>query len=361
MNLQAAYLNRARAALDMAAGDAGPARGLNFARGLIALHAVKRADPDLLRAFAVRNWGEQYAEQIVKAAVGAETLSDFGGVDAASEFFGLVHEQSVLGRLEGLRRVQINVRTLSMVSGTTAYWVGQGKPKPLSKPALQGDTLAPLKVACITVTTEESLRANPTAETLFRDDMLRAITGALDQALLDPSNAGVADESPASVLYGVTPTASTGNPAADIAALIAAFTGDLGAAYFVTDPGTATQIAMARDAGGSFAFPNAGPRGGNILGIPLLVSRASPITSAGAQLALIDPTGIAANAEGIRMEASSEATLQMADDPSDAVGTGVSMFQTGSVAWLSEIAANWDVQRAGSAAYIDGVSYAAGS
>jgi hypothetical protein len=331
-------------------------RGQNFIRSLIARHAVKSLDPEGLRRFAEANWGAFHAERIVKAAVSALSTTDFGEPEA-QEFFGLVREQSVIGRLGGLRTVPFNVRMLRMVSGVNAYWIGQGNPIPLSKPSLDGGTLAPLKVATLLAVTEESMRANGAAESVLLGDMQRAVSTSLDVALLDPGNAGVADKMPASITYGVTPVASTGDPAADIEALVAAFTGDFSAAFFATDPTTATQIALARDAGGSFAFPDAGPRGGSILGIPLLVSRGSPRDSGGGQLALIDPSGIAGNVENGRVDSSDQTSLLMTDDPSGP-GEMVSMYQTNSVAFKAEVIANWETQRAGSVALVTGAIYA---
>lgn len=331
-------------------------KGLTFVRTLIARHLVKSFDPESTQAFAERSWGAHQADRITKAVVSALVTGDLGTPEA-TEFFSLVREQSVLGRLTGLRRIPFNVRMLSVAGGVSAYWVGQGKWKPLSKASLDGDTLAPMKVATLVVATEEAMRANPSTELVLLDDMKRAVSESLDEAFLDPSNAGIADEMPASVTYGVTPVSSTGDPAADIARLVAVFGGDFSAAYFITDPTTATQIALARDAGGSFAFPDAGPRGGSILGIPLLVSRGSPLDSSGGQLALIDPTGIAANLEGIRVQTSGETSLQMRDDPEDPTTSMVSLFQTNSVAWIAEVGANWDVQRAGSVAIITEAAY----
>lgn len=331
-------------------------KGLTFVRSLIAAHTIKSADEERLQVFSQKNWGAHQADRITKSVLSALGMADFGSPEA-EEFFSLVRDQSVLGRLIGLRRIPFNIRMLSVVGGTSAYWVGQGKWKPLSKPSLDGDTLKPMKVATLVVATEEAMRANPATEMILLDDMKRAVSESLDEAFLDPSNAGIADEMPASVTYGVTPVTSTGDPAADIAALVAAFGGDFSAAYFITDPTTATQIALARDAGGSFAFPDAGPRGGSILGIPLLVSRGSPRDSSGGQLALIDPTGIAANLEGIRVQTSGETSLQMRDDPADPTTSMVSLFQTNSVAWIAEAGANWDVQRAGSVAIITEAAY----
>jgi HK97 family phage major capsid protein len=315
-------------------------------------------------AYARNTYGERVGV-LTKAAVDAGGInsSDWGSVLAtpeAQEFFAVVEQASILGKLAGLRRVPLNVRTQLISTGFSAHWVGGGKAKPLSKAALMGGTLTPLKVACLTAVTKELLRlSTPQSEARLRTDMVRAIAEALDAAFIDPANSGIANVMPASITNGVTPIHSSGNAATDIAALIAAFTGDYEAAAFVTDPITAAQIALARDAGGSFAFPDAGPRGGSILGLPLIVSRSSPRDSSTGQLALVDAGGIAYGAEGVRNALGEHSTLEMVDETTDPPAVEqVSMWQTNSVAILSEVSANWTVVRDGAVVTISDAVYA---
>ncbi|MCY1297332.1 hypothetical protein D9M70_467680 [compost metagenome] len=95
-----------------------------------------------------------------------------------------------------------------------------------------------------------------------------------------------------------------------------------------------------------------------MLGIPLLISRASPRDSSSGQLALIDPTGIAYGAEGISFESAEHATLAMSDTPeSDPVL--VSLWQQNLVGYKSIVASNWEVQRDGSVALLTDVAWGA--
>jgi HK97 family phage major capsid protein len=313
-------------------------------------------------AFAIRHYGERVAV-LTRAAVAAGGISsgNWGEVLAtpeAAEFRGQVEQASIVGRLNGLRNVPMNVRMQLMTEGFTAYWVGGGKSKPLSKAAVEGDTLRPLKVAVVTALTREFLRhASPASEERFRTDMIRAIAEAIDAAFIDPANTGTTDVMPASVTNGVTPLASAGDPATDLAALVTAFTGDFSTASFVTDPTTAAQIALARDAAGGFLFPDCGPRGGSLLNIPLIVSRSSPRDSSGGLLALVDAAGIAYGSEGVRNLASDQATLEMTDDGTAGPVNQVSMWQTNSTAILSEASVNWKVARAGAVQYVSDATY----
>jgi HK97 family phage major capsid protein len=331
-------------------------RGRNFVRGVM-LKAQGLVSEGSARDAALARWGSQ-GEAAVKAAVSAVTVNDVG-TSEAREFMSLVAERSTLGRLAGLRRVPWRTRVLKITNGARGYWVSQARPKPLSKPTLDGFSLTPLKVACIIATTKESLEAqDEVGEQTFQADMERALVAAMDEALLDPTNAGVAGEVPAAITNGVTTNPATGDLRDDFANLIAAFQGDLSAAYFVTDPETATRISLARDGDGPYWFPEAGPRGGSILNIPLLTSRLSPGDSSGGRLALIDPNGIAAQWDNIVIDKAAHATLQMDDDPdhpSDASTVMVNLWQRNLIALRAEVRANWEVQRTGSVAVLEGL------
>lgn len=333
-------------------------KGQTLVRSLLLRATTKNMAYDSLLDIATARWGQYQGEQVAKASIAHIVQSDVGDY-AAVEFFNLVMERSLLGRLVGLRRLPFRRRMLKITSGSNGYWVAESKPVPLSKPSLDGSSLEPLKVCSMIVATEESLKVGGAiAENGFQRDLERAIVDTTDIALLDASNAGVADERPAALTYGAPSAAATGDAAADIAALIGLFGGDLGAAYFVTDATTATNMALLRTAEGGLIFPDVGARGGSVLGIPLLISRASPSDSSGGQLALIDPTGIAYGADGLSFESAEHATVAMSDTPeSDPVL--VSLWQRNLVGYKSIMSANWEVQRNGSVALLTDVSWGA--
>ena len=56
-----------------------------------------------------------------------------------------------------LRRVPFRTILASQTAGTTGYWVGEGQPKPVSKPTFGSTYLLPYKVAAISVATMELL------------------------------------------------------------------------------------------------------------------------------------------------------------------------------------------------------------
>lgn len=333
--------------------NTGP-RGRTFIRGVLVADYVAKHGTEEGLDLIERRWGELESVNIHKAAVSAFTLDtdDY----AAREFLNLVLEQSAIGKLQG-RRVPFNVRTLRMTTGARGYWVGQGKPVPVSKPALTGSVLMPLKVGVLVVLTKESTQPGGLNENTFQTDMQRAISDALDEAFLDVANAGIADEMPAAITYGATEIPAGMDPAWDMRAMIEAFAGDLSMAAFVTDPLTATKLAMTRDEGGNYPFPDAGPRGGSILGIPLIVTRGSPLDSNGGQIALIDASGLAMQVDSIAITKSEVASLQMSDTPTDGAAELVSLWQTNSVAFMAMVSANWENQRTGGVVVLTNVTY----
>lgn len=309
---------------------------------------------ELATAFAAARWPAE-ALSIAKAAQSALQSGDFSAPEAI-EYVGVVRENSVLGGLVGLRAVPFARRTLKRTNGAQGWWTGEAAPAPMLKPVLEGSVLAVKKVSSIVVVTQEGLLAEgPAAESGLQADLTTGCVGAIDQAFLDPSNAGT-DAMPAAVTNAAPTVNATGDAAADLISLIGSFAGDLSTSYLVTDPTTAAALAMVRGANGSFLFPDAGPRGGSILGIPLVVSRHSLRDSSGGQLALIDASSIALAMDGIELAQSENTTLVMSDTPTSPAQQ-VSMFQTGCIALRATIQANWELQRAAGVALLTGVTY----
>jgi HK97 family phage major capsid protein len=333
-----------------------PAR--DFVRNTIA-SAVKTY-PDEALAYARQRWGSSWVERSAVAGTEADGLEVSASSRAA--FFRLVTERSVIGRLPGLRRVSPNIRTLRPNNFTTAHWVGESKSVPASHFDLQGYTIGSKKAASLAIFSNESLQ-DPNAENAIEADLVRACVAALDGALLDPSNSGSAAE-PAAATYNAATVASSGDPAADIADLVANFGGDLSNAVFVTDPTTAARLALYRDTSGTVLFPDAGITGGEILRAPLLVTRYSPHDTSGGSIALIDGASIAASLEDVSLSRTTEALLEAdtapqgaSDTPVAASATLISLFQNELMAIKAVVYADWKVVRSNGVGVITGANY----
>lgn len=161
---------------------------------------------------------------------------------------------------------------------------------------------------------------------------------------------------PAAVTNGAPSSASTGDPRDDLNALIANFFGNLDSAFLVTDPRTAAKLALFRDVGGAYPFPDLSPKGGSLFGIPLITSRSSPRDSSGGQLTLLDPNLIAIANSGVVMDMACQTALVMDDGPGTPSNL-VSLFQTGSACFKAEAIVNREPQTAGCVALVTGVNY----
>jgi HK97 family phage major capsid protein len=326
------------------------------------------ANPAALAQLAEKRWGvasRVAADLREKAAVAAIGVSAVDGASAwnSPELFPRMRANAIVGKMPPLRVVPFNRRLIKATTSPHAYWVGEGKPKPLSSFALAGSSLTPMTLATTTVHTDEAFKsADPAIEALLDAEIVAANTERMDASFIDAGNAGVADVEPASVTHassGAVQISSTGSPQDDLVAAVDSFGGNFDSAFWITDPTTATRLALARDAGGSFEFPDCGPKGGSILKIPLLTSRGSPADTGGGQLALIDASAIAVATEGMNVDRGEHATIEMSDAPADPTAATVliSLFQNDLVGLRSVLYANWQVQRDGAVVVVTGCTY----
>jgi len=309
-----------------------------------------------------------------KAAVAAaNTLNDSwagalvldeGGVFA--DFNEFLLPETIYGKfgtagIPSLNLVPFNVPFGAETAVSDGYWVGEGKPKPVTKGAFARDTLAPLKVAAITVATKELLRhASLPAELRLRNMLVKGLRRRLDIDFIDPAKAAVAGVSPASILNGATGIPSSGTDAdairCDFQALVAAYLAEnnsLNSAVWIMPTNIALAVSLLRNPLGQLEFPGMTMRGGLLEGIPVIVSDYVPVDSDGAIVALINANDIYVGDEGgFSIDMSTEAALQMDNAPTNASVSGagsdtvvatsmVSLWQTNSVGFLAEREINW--------------------
>lgn len=320
--------------------------------------------PVMAKRLSDRHFGEysDVSAYLEKAAVPAAHTTDTGGwaEDIAEPvgraFVGVVDQVSVFGRL-GLTPAPLNTRLVGIGTGATAYWRGQGKPAPVTQMAMNGGAFEPLVVSALGAISKEVIKVgDPQAEGFIRAELLRAMRQALDEALIDPANAGTANVKPASLLNGVTPITATATIENDLKALIDDFPGDLESAYFVARPKTFASLHSEKR-------PFVGARGGELLGIPAIPSRHVPEPVGGEILALIDPTGIVAGDTGIEVDITDQATIEMLDASLQQDGTTgagaqqVSLWQSDLIGIRIDRRVNWNAVRP-SVSYIQNLNLA---
>lgn len=222
------------------------------------------------------------------------------------------------------------------IGAPTATWVGQGRPIPMAKPTV--GAVAPMqrtKIAVLISFSEDLFMATGAALLgNIRDAVSRAVNYGLDRAMIDPF-LGPSVDGPQSLLYALTPTQSTGSSAAqilaDMKALFSSFGSSLRRAVGVCAPSTALIFATLQDTLGVRVFPEMSAVGGNIWGVPFVVTDAASLVGSpgGKVVALLDGSKIVVADDGlITFAVSSVATAQFTDTPTAGAANQVSAFQT---------------------------------
>lgn len=271
------------------------------------------------------------------------------------------------GSVPSLSGIDFRVPIITQLTGGAAYWVGEGKPKPLTSFTYARTTLEPLKIANICVLTEESIRySSPKADTKVAESLRNAIAAGLDVAFIDPANAGTANVKPASITNGAATVASSGDDAdairMDIRSLFQEFldaNNPPQTGVWIMSGSTALALQLTLNALGQPEFPGITMTGGTFEGMPVITSQ-----HVGDIVVLANASDIYEADEGaVSVDMSREASLEMRDATlvQDAgLGTGtslVSMFQTNSVAIRAERTINWLRARPSAVAYLTGVSW----
>lgn len=362
--------------------------GTEFARYAMCLAVAKAGGPVVALEIARKAYpDETRIHEVLKAAVGAGVTSDAtwaGSLvqyqDFAGDFIEFLRPMTILGKfgtngIPSLRRVPFNIRVAGQTTGGSGYWVGEGKPKPLTKFGFTTVTLTWAKVANIAVLTEEEVRfSNPSAEAKVRDALAGALIERLDIDFIDPTKAAVANVSPASITNGVAAIPVTGTNAAafrtDFKALMAPFiAGNISptSAVLIMSATQALSLSLMLNALGQPEFPKITVNGGELMGIPVIVSEylttlGSPSTQ---MIVLVNASDIYLADDGqVNITASGEASLEMLDSAlvQDGVaGTGaslVSLWQNNLLGLKAERFINWSKRRAAAAQYLSGTAYA---
>jgi HK97 family phage major capsid protein/HK97 family phage prohead protease len=358
--------------------------GIEFTRYAICIAGAKG---NLLQAEKIaqdRYRDNPRLQTVLKAAVDAGTTTDatWAGnlVDYrnfAGDFIEFLRPQTIIGRfgangIPSLRRIPFKVKILSQTVAGDGYWVGEGKPKPLTKSGFAPVYLDFAKVATIAVLTDELVRfSNPSAERLVRDEIARALVARMDTDFIDPTKAAVSNVSPASITHGLTPIVSSGTDAAairrDVQALLAPFLAaniSPSTGVFIMSETTALALSLMTNAFGQAEFPGLTLRGGTFCGYPVITSQYAAMGSPLAHMVIFANASdiYLADDGGVTIDSSREASLEMSDAPTQdaTAGTGaslVSLWQNNLLGLRAERTVNWKLRRAESVAYIDDVEW----
>jgi HK97 family phage major capsid protein/HK97 family phage prohead protease len=296
-------------------------------------------------------------------AVGVTTDATWAGplvvTQPLNEFLEMLRPRTLLGRIPGLRQVPFNVSIPSQTTGGTYAWVGQNKPKPVTKADYATVTVPFAKAAGIIVLSEELVKlSSPSAEGLVREEMIAGMAQFLDTQFVDPAVAVAANVSPASITNGAATIASSGVTGAaakiDLASRVAVFAAaniPLDGSVWLMNDGNAFGIAMSVNALGQPLFPSMTAQGGTLFGMPVIVSN-----NVGLRVVLVHaPSILYADEGGVRIDASREASIQMDSAPTDTVDATtvyISLWQRNLLALRAERMITWIRARTAAVTYI---------
>jgi HK97 family phage major capsid protein/HK97 family phage prohead protease len=306
----------------------------------------------------------------LKAAIapGATTDPAWAGAlvnqNIAADFLELLRPATILGKISGLRNVPFNTKVPAQTAGGTYAWVGEAKPKPLTKLAFASVSLGMSKAAGIIVLTEELVRlSSPSAEALCRADMVAGIAQFLDSQFIDPAVAEVVGINPASITNGAPTAAATTNPLADFLGLINHFATNnipVDGLAFIMSASNALSLSFRSNLDGSPQFPGINVSGGNWRGLQIITSN-----TAGGNVIALQPSQILyADDGGVTIDASREASLQMDSapmSPADATTVYVSLWQANAVGLRAERFVSWKRANANAVKYLTATAWPAPS
>lgn len=311
--IQAAFIHRARSALDTAMGTTA----------MPGAHA--KAFIEAARAIGAGGEGRERASMagstnhLVEKAVAANTHEAiWTGDDAralASAYIASIAELSLLDQIAKYARVlPATQRRVMLASGFTADVVAEAAPKVVRSLVLSVDPEAAKKIAAIVVTTKELLMATDAeSQALFAAELERAVLRGMNQAAIDVL-----------VDSGTLTIGATGDPLADLRAGLRAAGPSNG--YVVAMPsGDAGDLATRAENRGGMTV-----RGGTFVpGVEVVgIDDATAMT-------IIPASRLALYLTSLELRASGEGDISMADSPT-APSAMVSLWQSNSAGLICE-------------------------
>jgi HK97 family phage major capsid protein len=303
-----------------------------------------------------RDDGQQLAVRPAVSGGSVRTVAPY-----AQAFIEYSRPFSAFGRLTAsMKKVPFRTKVPRGTAGAATGWVAEAGVIPVTSEQFDSIDTANEKMASIIVITNDLIRfGDPDVDALLREDLAKSSAQALDTSFLDPTSPAIAGVRPASITYGLTPIASSGNIATDVKALLNQVTTELVSPFLVMRPRLAANIAglntqLTRDLTVD---------GGVLAGIPVVVTGSMPRTAnspADDQIVLLDADSIQYADGGIDISASNEATIMMdtaPDSPPIPSSVATSFFQQGLTGLRLIRYLTWKTRRPGAVAILTGANY----
>lgn len=264
-------------------------KGKLFARMVRAL-ANTKCDGERAIAFAKKEWGDD--DPVVKA-LEAGTATAGGFIippNYSADIIEMLTPQVVVRAL-GARTMPLTNGTLQVpkiTAGTSAAYIGESADISESQPTFGMLNMAAKKLAALVPLSNDLIRyANPNADSIVRDDVLRAFRVMEDITFIRALGTqftpkGLRYWAPAANIITVNATVNLANVTIDLGklvlALVEANVGMISPGWMMA-PRTWNYLMTIRDGNGNFAFRDE-MRGGTLWGFPFRMTTQIPINLA---------------------------------------------------------------------------------
>src|SRR4030095_7179736 len=308
---------------------------------------------------------EGYLTQKAAVALGTTTGATWASPlvyaqNLTSEFVEYLLPMTFLGKIQGLTRVPFNTRIPRDTAAITAQWVGEGESKPVAAGAFDTVTLAFNKIALIVGVTQELARfSSPAVEAWARNKLADAIAKVMDEQFLNSAITAITGSRPASITNGADSDAASGTAATDlihdIREILKHFqdynipTENL---VLLMQPQRATDIGSIYTALGVRQFSEIDNN--RLSGMQIITSGNVP---SGYVVALHAPSVAVADEGGLEVSASTEASVELDDNPTAGNYHLVSAFQNNLLFIRAERYVTWKRLRDKGVFYLTNAAY----
>jgi HK97 family phage major capsid protein/HK97 family phage prohead protease len=308
---------------------------------------------------------ENYLMQKAAVAYGTTTGTTWAAPlvyaqNLTSEFVEYLLPMTFLGKIQGLTRVPFNTRIPRDTAAITAQWVGEGESKPVAAGAFDTVTLAFNKIALIVGVTQELARfSSPSVEAWARSKLAEAIAKFMDEQFITPSITAITGSRPASITNGADSDAASGTASTDlihdIREILKHFqdfnipTENL---VLLMQPQLATAIGSIYTTLGVRQFSEIDNN--RLSGMQIITSGNVPT---GYVVALHAPSVAVADEGGLEVSASTEASVELDDNPTSGNWHLVSAFQNNLLFIRAERFVTWKRLRDKGVFYLTNAAY----
>jgi HK97 family phage major capsid protein len=308
---------------------------------------------------------ENYLTQKAAVAYGTTTGTTWAAPlvyaqNLTSEFVEYLLPMTFLGKITGLTRVPFNTRIPRDIGAISAQWVGEGESKPVGAGAFDAVTLAFNKIALIVGVTQELARfSSPSVEEWARKKLAAAIAKFMDEQFITPSITAIVGSRPASITNGADSDAASGTASTDLIhdlrEILKHFQDnniDTGNLVLLMQPQLATAIGAIYTTLGVRQFSEIDNN--RLSGMNIITSGNVP---SGYVVALDAPSVAVADEGGLEISASTEASVELDDNPTSGNYHLVSAFQNNLLFIRAERFVTWKRLRDKGVFYLTNCAY----